>query len=92
MSTDDASDGPDPDRLASRSVVVATFHHRHQAETARGLLEGAGIRAAVSADDGGGAFGLPLTFTLKSFATVSVLEDDAEEAESILREAGVLEE
>lgn len=75
---------------SDRTVVVATFGHRHQAEMARGYLEDAGIPAAVSADDGGGAFGAPLTFSEGSFATVAVLEDDAGVAERILREGGFL--
>lgn len=77
---------------SDRTVVVATFSHRHQAEIARGYLEDAGIRAAVSADDGGGAFGVPLTFSEASYATVRVIEDDAADAERALREGGFLEE
>lgn len=77
---------------SDRTVVVATFHHRHEAEMARGYLEDAGIRAAVSADDGGGAFGVPLTFSAASFATVRVIEDDARAAERALREGGFLEQ
>lgn len=76
---------------SDRTVVVATFPHRHLAEMARGYLEDAGIRAAVSADDGGGAFGVPLTFSEASFATVRVIEDDAHAAERALREGGFLE-
>lgn len=76
---------------SDRTVVVATFPHRHLAEIARGYLEDAGIRAAVSADDGGGAFGVPLTFSEASFATVRVIEDDVEAAERALREGGFLE-
>lgn len=76
---------------SDRTVVVATFPHRHLAEMARGYLEDAGIRAAVSADDGGGAFGVPLTFSESSFATVRVIEDDAPAAERALRDAGFLE-
>lgn len=76
---------------SDRTVVVATFPHRHLAEMARGYLEDAGIRAAVSADDGGGAFGVPLTFSEASFATVRVIEDDVPAAERALREAGYLE-
>lgn len=71
--------------------MVATFQHRHQAEMARGYLEDAGVRAAVSADDGGGAFGVPLTFSEASFATVRVLEDDAADARRILRDGGFVD-
>lgn len=75
-----------------RTVVVATFNRRHEAELARGFLSDAGIEAAVSADDGGGAFGLPLTFSASSFATVSVRSEDEAEARAVLREAGFLED
>lgn len=77
---------------SDRTVVVATFARRHRAETARGFLEDAGIPAAVSADDGGGAFGAPLMFSRSGFATVSVMEPDAGAAERVLREGGFLEE
>lgn len=80
------------DSPSDRTVVVATFGHRHQAELARGYLEDAGIRAAVSADDGGGAFGVPLTFSEAGFATVSVMEGDAPRAERVLREGGFLDD
>ena len=73
------------------TVVVATFNRRHEAELARGFLSDAGIEAAVSADDGGGAFGVPLTFSPSSFATVSVRSEDADAAREVLREAGFLE-
>lgn len=77
---------------SDRTVVVATFPHRHLAEMAGGYLRDAGIRAAVSADDGGGAFGAPLTFSEASFARVRVMEDDADAAERALREGGFLDE
>lgn len=76
------------DRAAGETVVVATFPHRHQAELARGFLTDAGLPAAVTADDGGGAFGLPLTFSRRSFATVRVAAGVAPEARRLLREAG----
>ena len=71
--------------------MVATFNRRHEAEMARGFLVEAGIDAAVTADDGGGAFGVPLTFSPSSFATVSVRREDEEEAREVLRDAGILE-
>lgn len=77
---------------SDRTVVVATFGHRHEAEMARGYLQDAGIPAAISADDGGGAFGAPLTFSEASFATVAVMEADAADAERLLREGGFLED
>ena len=74
------------------TVVVATFLHRHQAEMARGYLRQAGLRSVVSADDGGGAFGAPLTFSPSSFATVRVRTSDLDEAREVLAGVGLLEE
>lgn len=76
--------------MSDEVVVVATFHHRHEAELARGYLEDAGIAAAIAVDDGGGAFGLPLSFTPLSYATVRVREVDAERALEVLEDAGLL--
>lgn len=76
--------------MTPSTVVVATFHRRHEAEIARGYLTDAGIAATVSADDGGGVFGVPLSFTEASFATVTVREEDAERARRVLRAAGIL--
>lgn len=78
--------------MSGRTVVVATFNRRHEAEMARGFLVEAGIDAAVAADDGGGAFGVPLTFSPSSFATVTVRAEDEEEARRVLEDAGFLEE
>ena len=77
--------------MSEGTVVVATFNRRHEAEMARGFLSEAGIDAAVTADDGGGAFGVPLTFSPSSFATVSVRREDEEDALEVLRDAGILE-
>lgn len=70
------------------TVVVATFTRRHEAELARGFLTEAGIEATVTADDGGGSFGVPLTFSPSSFATVQVRREDEEAAREVLRDAG----
>lgn len=76
--------------MNDRTVVVATFNRRHEADMARGYLEDAGVPAVSTADDGGGAFGVPLTFSEGSFATVRVLEEDAHAARRLLREGGFL--
>lgn len=76
----------------SDTEIVATFHHRHEAEMAKGYLEDAEIRAVVTADDGGGAFGMPLTFSVESYATVRVRADEAGRARQVLADAGLLEE
>lgn len=73
------------------TVVVATFQHRHQAEMARGYLEHEDIPSVVTADDGGGAFGMPLTFSPGSFATVRVRAEEADRARAVLEDAGLLE-
>lgn len=78
--------------MSAPSVVLATFHHRHEAELARGYLEDAGIASALTVDDGGGAFGVPLTFSAGSFASVRVRPEDAERAREVLERAGILEE
>ena len=70
------------------TTAVARFNHRHEAEIARGFLEESGVTAIVRADDGGGAFGVPLTFSLGSFAEVLVAGEDAENARQILSDAG----
>lgn len=74
------------------TVVIATFQHRHQAEMARGYLEHEDIRSVVTADDGGGAFGAPLTFSQGSFATVRVRAEEAGRARQVLADAGLLED
>jgi len=78
--------------VTDRTVIVATFNRRHEADMARGYLEDAGVRAVSTADDGGGAFGVPLTFSQGSFATVRVLREDAHAARRLLREGGFLPE
>jgi hypothetical protein len=69
-------------------VAVARFNLRHEAEIARGFLEAEGIESFVRADDGGGAFGVPLSYTLDSFAEIFVAAEDAERARDILKDAG----
>lgn len=76
--------------MSPDTVVVATYLNRHEAELARGYLEDAGIGSVLTVDDGGGAFGAPLTFALSSFATVRVRAEDAEPAREVLEAAGLL--
>lgn len=70
-------------------VPVATFDRRHEAEFARGFLEDAGIDSVLSADDAGGA-DMGLSFARQ--VPLLVRPEDRQEAEEVLREAGVLEE
>lgn len=72
-------------------MKLARFNHRHQAEIARGYLEDAGIPAALSADDGGGAFGMPIATGGGGFPTLFVREDQLERAREILEETGMME-
>lgn len=74
----------------SRIVPLATFNHRHEAELARGYLEEAGIPAALSVDDGGGAFGLPIATGGAGFPTLFVREADMERARQILEATGMV--
>lgn len=78
--------------MSPDTVVLTRFAHRHEAELARGYLEDAGIPSALTVDDGGGAFGAPLTFTAGSFATVRVRPEDVERAREVLEAAGLLDE
>ena len=39
----------------AKLIPIKTFFHRHEAETAKGLLKEQGVESIVSADDAGGA-------------------------------------
>ena len=73
---------------SEHAVLVARFNLRPEAEIARGFLEAAGISSALQVDDGGGAFGAPLSFTAGSFTGILVLEDDATAARQLLSDNG----
>lgn len=65
-------------------VVLRRYRWRHEAEVARGLLEDAGIGAAVSADDAGGmlaAGGFPMGALP---VRLLVREEDASRAVEVL--------
>ena len=65
-------------------AVVRSYRWRHEAEVDHGLLEDAGIRAVVQADDAGGAlggFGLPPG---ELPVRLMVLEEDLELAREVL--------
>jgi hypothetical protein len=70
-----------------KPVVIATFPYRYQAEYARQILTGAGIRSALLADDAAGMYA-GLTFT--NPARVVVHPEDRVEAERLLHDHGVL--
>lgn len=69
-------------------IVVARFNTRPEAEIAKGFLEQAEIGCVLRADDGGGAFGAPLSYTLDSFAELVVLTEDAGRARQLLLDDG----
>lgn len=67
-----------------RTVVVATFQYRYEAELSRDILQHAGIEAVVSADDAGG-------MELIAIRPVRLLvaEEEAEAAFALLHDAVV---
>lgn len=70
-------------------VPVAGFDRRHEAEFARGFLEDAGIDSVLLADDAGGA-DMGLSFARR--VPLLVRPEDRDEAEEVLRDAGVLDD
>jgi len=74
--------------MSERLVVLARFRFRHEADTARGFLQDAGIPAVVSADDAGGSFG----FSISGNARVLVRETDSDQARRLLADCGLLGE
>ena len=67
--------------MSWRLIVLQTFESRVQAELARGMLEGAGIAAVVSADDCGG---MRPELRLNMGVRLLVAEGDAEDAQQVL--------
>ena len=63
------------------NVVIATFRHRHEGETAQSFLSDAGIRSVMSADD---VRGRRRDVLSASLVRVIVRVQDAERARSIL--------
>ena len=70
------------DERAALSVTVARATSTIEAHLIAGLLETHGIRAAVSADDAGGA---EPQFQLTAGVRVLVASEDAEEASQLLQ-------
>lgn len=73
-----------PEHLSDQTTVVAVYSARHYAEMARDVLDDAGIRAFVSADD----VHVPLQLT--EGAKLVVLEREAQAAHDALAEAKLL--
>jgi hypothetical protein len=69
-------------------VIVARFSYRYQAEFAKQILTGAGIRAALFADD---AAGMYAGMTFANPARLVVHRRDEAEAKRVLRDHGVLD-
>jgi len=71
------------------TAEVARFNRRHEAETAQGFLNDAGIESMISADDAGGA---DLGLSLTSVAKLLVRSEDEARAREVLVDAGVIED
>ncbi len=69
--------------MMSDMICVGTFPSRLEAEMAQGLLESAGIRSMIAADDCGGA--RPHMLLGSGGARLIVLQERAEEAAEVLR-------
>ncbi len=67
----------------SEVVVVKTFPNRMEADLAKSVLEGNGIRASVSADDAGGM--LPHIGFTTGGVKLFVIDDNAERALELLQ-------
>jgi hypothetical protein len=67
----------------SETVCVQTYGSRQEAELAREVLEGAGIRAVVSADDCGGM--RPHMAFTSGGVKLMVLSENLERAAALLR-------
>ena len=66
--------------MSGRSIPVASYPTRGEAEIVQGLLASAGIDSSLLVDDAGGAY----PFVLSGEAKVLVDEDDAEAASEVL--------
>lgn len=70
-----------------RTTVLATYSARHEAEVARDALQNEGLRAMISADDGGGMY-VQMQYT--NGVKLHVPEGEAEEARRVLGSANML--
>lgn len=75
--------------MTDDTVILARFNYRHEAELAHGYLEDAEIQSALFIDDAGG---MEVGLAFSNPARLMVRQADLEEARSVLRSAGVLEE
>lgn len=66
---------------SQRSVPIAAYHYRHEAEFAAGFLRGAGIPFRLQIDDAGGA---DAGVTMGRPAVLWVRADDEEDARALL--------
>lgn len=66
-------------------VLVGTYSTRHEAEMALGILEDAGLTAAIRSDDGGS---MEPALTWQGRAWLWVAGDDAAAARQLLTDAG----
>ena len=68
----------------SQLTLIRTFLYRHEAEMAKELLEGQGIKVMLSIDDGGGTRP-ELAYSIG--ANLLVLKQDAKKARALLNSA-----
>lgn len=69
----------------SRTVVVAAFGYRHEAEFAKATLDTAGIESVLSIDDAGGA---EAGLSFANPARIIVRSEDRDSARDVLRQFG----
>lgn len=68
--------------MSTHLITFRTFPTRIEAELAKSLLEAAGIKAMISADDAGGM--LPTPFAYTSGVELILREEDVERAKEVL--------
>lgn len=68
----------------SRLTQIRTFLYRHEAEMAKELLEGQGIKVLLSIDDAGGT---RPQLAYSGGAVILVMEEDAQRARDLLNHA-----
>ncbi|MBP9762024.1 DUF2007 domain-containing protein [Patescibacteria group bacterium] len=70
--------------MSSKLVTAALFSTRFEAEVAKLVLDAAGIKSFVSADDAGGM--RPAPFSYSPGAELVVREEDFQKAQELLSE------
>ena len=68
--------------MSTHLITFRTFPTRIEAELAKSLLEAAGIKAMISADDAGGMRPTPFAYT--SGVELIIREEDVDRANEVL--------